>query len=188
LTGRRWRLSIGGWSATRMAAMNNFDHILNWKLKLGSHAFPGRDGGTCICEAAIVAAGFPYRPVRSARDMPGCFSPPICVLAMYLNDIADDEERQLLLPFVTRLACADTPEMEGAREVHIAWHLRYGSPFREQLEVLESALAIGRQAGEPAPEAVRTRLEAVRQRAQTPTSVADDPAFTETGAWLAPLL
>ena len=48
--------------------MNGFDHILNWKLKRGSHAFPGKDGGTCINEAAIVAAGFPYRPVRSVEE------------------------------------------------------------------------------------------------------------------------
>jgi hypothetical protein len=42
-----------------MAAMDNFDHILHWKLKRGSHAFPGTDGGTCINEAAIVAAASP---------------------------------------------------------------------------------------------------------------------------------
>ena len=38
--------------------MEEFDHILNWKLLGGSHVFPGTDGGTCINEAAIVAAGF----------------------------------------------------------------------------------------------------------------------------------
>src|SRR5215207_91857 len=54
----------------RMAAMDGFDHILNWKLKEGSHPFPGKDGGTCINEAALVAAGFEYRPVRSVEDMP----------------------------------------------------------------------------------------------------------------------
>jgi len=52
--------------------MGGFDHILNWKLQLGSHAFPGKDGGTCINEAAIVAAGFAYQPVRSVEDMPKC--------------------------------------------------------------------------------------------------------------------
>jgi len=31
-----------------MATMDAFDHILNWKLKEGSHPFPGKDGGTCI--------------------------------------------------------------------------------------------------------------------------------------------
>ena len=47
-------------------AMAQFDHILNWKLKVGSHTFPGKDGGTCINEAAIVAAGFDYQPVRAS--------------------------------------------------------------------------------------------------------------------------
>jgi hypothetical protein len=41
--------------------MDGFDHILNWTLQVGSHPFPGKDGGTCINEAAIVAAGFEYR-------------------------------------------------------------------------------------------------------------------------------
>ena len=66
--------------------MDGFDHILNWKLKEGSHRFPGKDGGTCINEAALVAAGFEYRPVRRVEDMPECFSRPICHLAMQLND------------------------------------------------------------------------------------------------------
>jgi len=112
-----------------MAAMDNFDHILNWKLKQGSHTFPGKDGGTCINEAAIVAAGFPYRPVRSVQDMPDCFSRSICALAMQLNDEATDEERQQLLPFVTRLACADTPVVERKRELYISSRLRGDLPF-----------------------------------------------------------
>jgi hypothetical protein len=88
--------------------MDGFDHILNWKLKAGSHLFPGKDGGTCINEAAIVAAGFEYQPVRKVKEMPDCFSRPICKLAMQLNDTANDADRQRLLRFVTRLACADT--------------------------------------------------------------------------------
>ncbi|MDF2974386.1 MAG: hypothetical protein K0R61_4836 [Microvirga sp.] len=50
--------------------MEQFDHILNWKLKEGSHPFPGKDGGTCINEAAIVAAGFPYQRVSQVEHMP----------------------------------------------------------------------------------------------------------------------
>ena len=65
--------------------MKDFDHILNWKLLGGSHVFPGTDGGTCINEAAIVAAGFAYQPVRNVKDMPSCFSRPICQLAMLLT-------------------------------------------------------------------------------------------------------
>src|SRR3712207_6500788 len=107
-----------------MATMEGFEHILNWKLKQGSHPFPGKDGGTCINEAAIVAAGFPYQQVRAVELMPKCFSRPICKLAMQLNDEADDEERQQLLCYVTRLACADTAEVEQRREAYIASHLQ----------------------------------------------------------------
>jgi hypothetical protein len=50
--------------------MDKFDHILNWKLKQGSHTFPGQDGGTCINEAAIIAVGFrtgPFGPCRTCQ-------------------------------------------------------------------------------------------------------------------------
>ena len=80
--------------------MADFDHILNWTLKAGSHTFPGQDGGTCINEVAIVAAGFAYQPVSHVDEMPACFSRPICRLAMRLNDEATDEQRQ-------RLCCMD---------------------------------------------------------------------------------
>jgi hypothetical protein len=164
--------------------MDTFDQILNWKLKRGSHVFPGQDGGTCINEAATVAAGFPYRPVRSVQDMPTCFSRPICALAMKLNDDAGDEERRWLLPFVTRLACADTPEMEREREAYIAARLRWRQSFRERLAILEGALAIGRQAGAPVLTEARTRLEDVRRRASTPTSVGEPAPWVAVHGWL----
>jgi hypothetical protein len=166
-----------------MAAMNNFAHILNWKLKQGSHVFPGQDGGTCINEAAVVAAGFPYRPVHTVDDMPGCFSRPICRLALHLNDGATDEERQLLLPFVTRLACADTAEVERRRETYINSLMPYRISFRDRLDVLEGALAIGRQADPFPSEEVKTRLEAVQQGATTPTSVADYAVLSQVKTW-----
>ncbi len=165
--------------------MDTFDHILNWKLKQGSHAFPGKDGGTCINEAAVVAAGFPYRSVRSVHDMPQCFSRPICALAMQLNDeAADDRERQLLMPYVTRLACADTREVEREREAYIAARLKWRQTFRERLAILDGALAIGRRADTPAPEEVKTRLDGERQRALSPTSVAERPLLATVHAWL----
>jgi hypothetical protein len=83
--------------------MEQFDHILNWQLKQGSHPFPGKDGGTCINEAAIVAAGFPYQRVVQVEHMPACFSRPMCKLAMLLNDHSTDVDRQRLLPFVAGL-------------------------------------------------------------------------------------
>ncbi len=148
--------------------MERFDHILNWTLKKGSHPFPGPDGGTCINEAALVAAGFEYRPIAHVDQMPSCFSRPICRLAMWLNDHATEAGRQRLLPFVTRLVCADTPEIERQREAYIRARLpaayvsmRFMS-IEKGIEILEGALAIGRQAEPLAPEVARSRLDAVR--------------------------
>nr|WP_043748772.1 hypothetical protein [Methylobacterium nodulans] len=140
-------------------AMAQFDYILNWSLKAGSHRFPGPDGGTCINEAAIVAAGFPYQPVWRVGSMPRCFSRPICRLAMLLNDQADDVQRQRLLPFVTRLACADTPEVERLRQKYIDAHaFEAALSFEDGLTVLEGALAIGRQASLLGEDEVSERL------------------------------
>src|SRR4051795_7085016 len=108
--------------------MEGFDHILNWKLLGGSHQFPGKDGGTCINEAAVVAAGFEYRPIRNAAEMPKCFSRPICHFAMALNDEARGRDRQRLLPFVTRLACADSDDIEQQRQTYISPRMTLSVP------------------------------------------------------------
>jgi hypothetical protein len=145
--------------------MNRFDHLLNWTLKRGSHTFPGPDGGTCINEAALVAAGFKYKPVQCIEDMPACFSRPICHLALVLNDQASDRDRQRLLPYVTQLACADTPEIEQKRAEYIQCRTcgyPYGIPFEVGLKALEGALAIGRQADPFAADEVKTRMDAAR--------------------------
>ncbi len=151
-----------------VATMDTFNHLLNWKLKAGSHLFPGPDGGTCINEAALVAAGFEYKPIPAVSDMPECFSRPICKYAMWLNDTVGDTRRQHLLPYVTRLACVDDPQVERRRAAYIwrrTWFYFGLIPFERALEVLDGALAIGRQADPfPAGE-VQARLEAVRGKA-----------------------
>ncbi|MFE1598521.1 hypothetical protein [Methylobacterium sp. ID0610] len=97
-----------------------FDHILHWRLLPGSHAFPGPDGGTCINEAAIVAAGLPYRAIRSSADCPPCFSRPLAAYALGLNDAMPDAERPRLMSFVLRLSgSADDPAVEAARTAHL---------------------------------------------------------------------
>ncbi len=159
--------------------MDGFDHILNWKLKVGSHLFSGQDGGTCINEAAIVTADFAYQPVRSVEEMPDCFSRPICRLATQLNDEASDAERQQLLPYVTRLACADTTEVERERAVYIHWHTSRRFAFQEGFAVLEGALAIGRQADALGLDTVKTRMGAVQGRATAATSVAERPLLSK---------
>jgi hypothetical protein len=97
--------------------MFDFNNMLNWKLKAGSHKFPGPDGGTCINEAAVVAAGLQYRRVDSADDLPDCFSRPIAQFALRLNDVMPAKLRQkYLMPFILRLAdSADEPEIELKR-------------------------------------------------------------------------
>jgi len=101
----------------RAGATAQFQRMLEWKLLRGSHEFPGPDGGTCVNEAAIVAAGYPYRAIYRAKDLPASFSRPIALFALCLNDTLDDALRQeLLMPFVTRLAgSADTPKIEMMR-------------------------------------------------------------------------
>ena len=163
--------------------MHGFDHILNWKLKEGSHRFPGKDGGTCINEAALVAAGFEYRPIRRVENMPECFSRPICRLAMQLNDSAREAERQRLLPFVVRLACADTPEIERERASYIEAHTPMFFSFEEGLQALEGALAIGRQADPLGLDAVKTRFEDVQRQATRTRSVPDSHLFFKTKGW-----
>ncbi|WP_291208970.1 hypothetical protein [Hyphomonas sp.] len=99
----------------------DFDHILNWSLQRGSHDFPGRDGGTCINEAAIVAAGLEYREVKSADDCPPCFSKPLAAFLIVINDAMPSAERQKLLPFVMKLSgSADAPEVEARRADYLS--------------------------------------------------------------------
>ena len=50
--------------------MDAFGHILHWKLTHRSHPFPGKDG-TCINEAAIVAAGSTSLAALLVRPVPG---------------------------------------------------------------------------------------------------------------------
>src|SRR5919202_5435562 len=162
----------------RRATMDGFDHILNWTLKKGSHPFPGPDGGTCINEAALVAMGFDYRPIGAAWQMPSCFSHPICRLAMLLNDSVSDEAWQRLLPYVTRLACAGTPEIERQREAYIQSQMPTGRLTIEKgIEILEGALAIGWQAKRPTLDMVRTRMDAAKAEATTAASKPDSSPF-----------
>jgi hypothetical protein len=155
--------------------MEGFDHILNWKLLRGSHGFPGKDGGTCINEAAVVAAGFEYRRICNVTQMPSCFSRPICEFAMFLNDQANNEDRQCLLPFVLRLACADTEEVEQERQRYISSKTIRFSSMSKGIEVLEGALAIGRQAELMALPIVEERMSAAREKANGGTARAGKP-------------
>ena len=91
-----------------------------------------------------------------------------------LNDGANDVERQHLIRFVTRLACADTPEIERERAAYIQSRTARYYTFFEGLQILEEVLVIGRQADAFAPDKVRTRMQTVQQSAAD-NSIADSP-------------
>ena len=119
--------------------------------------------------------------------MPACFSRPICEYVMWLNDMSSDEDRQRLLPYVTRLACADTPEIEKKRAAYLVHntHSYWGAyivDMGKALEVLDGALAIGRQADLFAADEVHARFEAARSRApvvvETAEAAASEPVPT----------
>lgn len=111
----------------------DLDHILNWKLLPGSHDFPGPDGGTCINEVAIVAAGMRYKKVQYVKDLPRCFSPLLGAIAMQCNDTWDDETRGLLLPLVLRLAGSyHGRELETERFHQLAERVEHSSRMRAE--------------------------------------------------------
>src|SRR4051794_37609021 len=126
-------------------------------------------------EAAIVAAGFAYQPVRNVKDMPSCFSRPICQFAMSLNDEARERDRQRLLPFVTRLACADSDDIEQQRRTYISSRMTRYMSLDRGIEILEGALAIGRQADPLALPEVEERRSIARDKGRAATSRGDKP-------------
>ena len=57
-------------------------------------------------------------------------------------------------------------------------------PIGRGLEVLEGALAIGRQADTLPVSEMRTRMEVVQAQATNPASATDTPLFTRIKGWL----
>jgi hypothetical protein len=80
---------------------------------------------------------------------------------MWLNDMSSDESASACCPYVTRLACADTPEIEKKRAPTCPQHAHYCGAYivdmGKALEVLDGALAIGRQADLFAADEVHAR-------------------------------
>jgi hypothetical protein len=132
--------------------MTDFSYMLDWKLLKGSHDFPGPDGGTCLNEAAIIAAGFKYKEVGTWRDCPPCFSPITAQFAIGLNDAMDETTRQKLLPFVTQLAgTRGDPVIESRRHEWIFLELvrvdlvgicEINHVFRSHVPALKSVIGV----------------------------------------------
>jgi hypothetical protein len=107
---------------------------------------------------------------------------------MLLNDEATDMQRQRLMPFVTRLACADTPEVELKRARYIDSHTSQSgyfgtdSHFDIGLRALEGALAIGRQADPLGMDEAASRLNAARGLAN-PVKKRSSPLPAKVKGW-----
>lgn len=128
--------------------MQKLHAMRDWKLERGSHTWPGPGGGTCINEAAIVAAGFPYRAVNSVEDCPPCFSRVLASYLLTLNDQLNDRHRQCLLHYAGRLAgTADAPSVEQERASEIT---------RLTISLLWPVLA--KRHPDPMQNAIRARL------------------------------
>ena len=122
--------------------------LLHWKLLKGSHQWPGPDGGTCIVEAAIVAAGFSYRRIMITEDAPSDFSPTIAAYLIELNDGLPDDERQRLGVFVDRLSdSAGNTKIENQRRQLIESEtvMRVLPPFLRSLKMRMSAEICGHE-------------------------------------------
>lgn len=90
-------------------------------LKRGSHELPSE--GSCAMEVAALAAGYEWRKVQSAADLPPCMSRVIGAYVIGLNDEMPDDERQKLLKYVTRMSgTRGTAAEEQARAEHLVMH------------------------------------------------------------------
>jgi hypothetical protein len=101
--------------------MYDLTKLARFNLSAGSHKQPNDNGDVCLMEAAIIAAGFEHRAVRSPYACPECFSRVIAQYAIALNDRMPDKLRnQLLIPFIPRVAgTADTDAKERQRILSI---------------------------------------------------------------------
>jgi hypothetical protein len=143
------------------------------KLGRGSHSAPSNGlVEACVMEAVAYVAGEPF----SAH--PACASPILTSFLISWNDAMNDEDRQMLKPFIPRLVGTRTgkrhEEMRAwmltdwlARECAPAW-LRLAG-LKDQAELLESLAplksAVLARKAQPALDATRKKSAAARAAA-----------------------
>ena len=140
--------------------------ILDWKLLKGTHKWPGPDGGTCINEAAIVAAGFEYCSVRSAHDCPACFCPVMATYLIALNDGLPANDRQQLMRFVLRLAGSRDYDhiQDRAHYIMVTVNKALGVTVLDTRGILSQIKRNGRVHVDYLPNAVFAYAEALAER------------------------
>src|SRR3954453_8151834 len=96
---------------------------------------------------------------------------------MFGIDLASTKERQRWLPFVMRLACADSEQIEQKRQTYISSKMIRSMSLDRGIEVLEGALAIGRQADPIALPVAEERMLAAREKGCVARPKTDKPIF-----------
>ena len=79
------------------------------------------------------------------------------------------------MPFVMRLACADSEEVEQRRQTYISSEMIPFMSMSKGIEVLEGALAIGRQADPIALPVMEGRMSAAREKVRSATPKTKKP-------------
>ena len=91
-------------------------------LSKGAHS--SRSDGMCLLEMVAYFAG------RSHSDHPPCVSPAIAAFGRAWNDALDDEQRQVLKPYIFRMAGTATNDADELRRAWMAtdWLVRTFAP------------------------------------------------------------
>ena len=94
------------------------------RLDRGKHDPPNGEFAACIVEAAAWVAGEPW------SDHPECVCPVIGAFCREWNDAMDDEDRQILLPYVTRIVGTNHGPQVAERRAWMAtdWLVRECAP------------------------------------------------------------
>lgn len=95
-----------------------FDSSILKPLTLRRGAGKGWENGLCFMEAAAWLAG------EEATDRPKCACPVLGKFGIAINDLAEHDQRQKLLPLAYRMAGTNSHDHEERRAAFIAKHVR----------------------------------------------------------------
>ena len=147
----------------------------------GSH--PSLEAGACVMELVAYVAGEPW------SDHPQCASKVIAAFLRGWNDGMDDEDRQMLRPFIPRLVnTAGTPAQEKTRSwMALDWYCRVSAPAWLRAAHLDAeAAAIEATApiiDSKSAKAAQNALNAASAKARAAGAAAWDAAWA--AAWAA---
>jgi hypothetical protein len=149
------------------------------RLDKGSHEPPNGEFAVCLLEAVSYVAGERW------TDHPECVCPVLAAFGRSWNDSLNDEDRQMLVPYIPRLVgTRSTPQVEEARAwMATEWLVRECAPTWLRLAGLEDhAHALEHLAAVTSPEAARAGQERIRD-ARSGAYAAWDAAWD--AAWAA---